>query len=217
MQLALIVTVLALVNALAAYCAIRNLEKDYLNGDKLFSSSMNYYLLIASIVMIGCISVCFVAKNSVSYIALTKLLGAYIFISMAGIYDYKTRKIPNYIPISMFCFGIVILGIESFLMKELSPYLISSLIGSLASMTVLYVASKLSKGGVGFGDVKLFGAIGFCVGMYAVFTVMTLAIVLCALAAVPILIMKKKTIRGDLPFAPFIYLAYVITLILSLY
>lgn len=216
MQLALII-VLALVNALAAYCAIRNLEKDYMEGEKLFSSSLNYYLLIALITLVGSIAVCFVEKNSVSYIALTKLMGTYIFISMASIYDYKTKKIPNYIPLCMVAFGMVLLVIESLLTKGLSPFLISSVIGSLASMTVLYVASKLSKGGVGFGDVKLFGAIGFCVGMYAVFTIMTLSIVLCALLAIPILLMKKKTIRGDLPFAPFIYFAYTITLILSLY
>jgi len=216
MQTISIVFSMILILTGAAYCAILDLEKNYLK-DKLFSSRTHYVVLIAGMCLLGGFSAFMVCGKAVSYFTVAKTLIAYVLVSMAAIYDFKTKKIPNYIPLVLSCISIVILVLEYLIVKDTQMYIISSVFGALSSMAVLYVASKLSHGGVGFGDVKLFGAIGLCIGFYGVFATMLLSLLACALFAVPVMAVKTKSLRGDLPFAPFIYIAYSFVLILSQY
>ncbi len=217
MTISLGILIMALITGLVSYCAILDLEKKHLENHSLFEKPMYKYFLISALCLVGAVSTYFVYSNSISFYAMAKLLITYIAVSIAAIYDFKLKKIPNMIPIGLFIVSIAILVIESIFTDNATAFLISSFLGCLSSMLILYIAAKVSKGGVGFGDVKLFGAIGFCVGFYAVFTVMTLSILCCAIVGIPTTYLKKKTIRGDLPFAPFIYLGYVITMLLSLY
>ena len=57
---------------------------------------------------------------------------------------------------------------------------------------------------MGLGDVKLAGAIGFLLGWPDVTLALVLAFFVGSIFAIPLLLMKRKTLKDALPFGPFI-------------
>ena len=57
---------------------------------------------------------------------------------------------------------------------------------------------------MGLGDVKLAGAIGFLLGWPDIVLALVLAFLVGSIFAIPLLLMKRKTLKDALPFGPFI-------------
>lgn len=157
------------------------------------------------------------AEHTVSALAVLELGICYMAILGAAVIDWKLRVIPNYF------LGVLILlrggiFIYEFLCVE-SPfaYLLSSLLGCFLCALFLIIANRISKGGIGRGDIKLLSGVGLMAGIYIVFTVLLLALLCCiAVTAIPVLL-KKKSIKTHLPFGPFIYMGFVLMCLLTLY
>ena len=74
----------------------------------------------------------------------------------------------------------------------------------------------LTRGGVGAGDVKLFAVLGFYFGSGPIFTVVFLTIVYAAVYNIVKLVMKKTDLKQEIPFAPFIFLGTLTTMLLGM-
>ena len=79
----------------------------------------------------------------------------------------------------------------------------------MVSFLILGIANKLSKGGIGLGDVKLLSCIGFMCDIYIVIKTLTLALLACICILGVLLILKKQTVKDHLPFAPFIHIGFI--------
>jgi prepilin signal peptidase PulO-like enzyme (type II secretory pathway) len=90
-------------------------------------------------------------------------------------------------------------------------------IGGVIPFVGLLALSRLTRGGLGMGDVKLFGALGFLVGLYATISTLFLALLICVAASFVLLIAKKRGLKDKLPFAPFILAGFTAAMILSAY
>lgn len=145
------------------------------------------------------------------------LMIAFVAAVMAGIGDYKLKLIPNLIPLSITGIRALLFVTEALIFEAPVALIISSVAGGLLCMLLLFIAMKLTKGGIGYGDIKLMGAIGFCVGYRAVFSILLAALFACVLFAIPLVAMKKKKMTGEMPFAPFICVGCAITLALAMY
>ena len=66
------------------------------------------------------------------------------------------------------------------------------------------------------GDAKLIGALGALCGGVCVMGTLFFGTLLAALCAVFLLLTKKATMKYTMPFGPFIFAGYLITIVLGL-
>lgn len=121
--------------------------------------------------------------------------------------DITTRLIPN--KILVFFLGVVV--VER-LFIPLNPWW-SSILGAVIGFGLLFLLGYLSKGGMGGGDIKLFGVLGLFLGWQGTLITLVVASVLGLIYGLYQLIRKVDKSRY-IPFGPFIaigaYLSYFV-------
>jgi len=86
-------------------------------------------------------------------------------------------------------------------------------LGGAVGFAILFLIAIVSRGGMGWGDVKLAALIGLVTGFPLVFFSLIMGAIIGGIAAVALLIAKKKTRHETIPFGPFLALTAMITLI----
>lgn len=133
----------------------------------------------------------------------------------AMIVDQRSHQIPNSIVLSAYIGGAVLLGLEFLFQSETAgKTLLSGVIGAACCVVLFYVMSRMTKEGIGMGDVKLISAMGWLLGFVSTIIAILFALVICTLAAVVLLLAKKKSKNDCIPFGPFLFFGYVIMMLL---
>lgn len=86
-------------------------------------------------------------------------------------------------------------------------------IGGGIGFVVFLLIAVISRGGMGWGDVKLAALVGLATGIPLVFLALIIGTILGGLVAVALLIGKKRGRREAIPFGPFLSLGTLITLL----
>jgi leader peptidase (prepilin peptidase)/N-methyltransferase len=147
-----------------------------------------------------------------------KALAGYLFgaslLTLACI-DAETGLLPDVITIPMIAAGLAINLAGVF--TTFRAAVIGAVLGYAVLVVVLYAARAIGgRDGLGFGDLKLFAAIGAWFGVASVSQVFLVSFVLAAAHGV-LLVMRGKASSDDaMPFGPFIALAGVFTLFAGL-
>ena len=150
-------------------------------------------------------------------ITLTTLLLMILSLSFIIIFfiDLKHFIIPNEITFSMMALGFL----KSFdpNLNSLFPNYINSLIGGLLGYgiiwSIIYFYKQVrKKEGMGLGDAKLFGVIGFWFGWIAIPFVIFMSSVIALLSVVPSLLKNSRTMSSQIPFGPYIIIGTLIYL-----
>jgi len=76
-----------------------------------------------------------------------------------------------------------------------------------------FVVAMASRGGMGWGDVKLAGLIGLATGFPMVLVAIVLGAGLGAIVGVVLMAIRKKGMKSLIPFGPFLSVATMVTLI----
>jgi leader peptidase (prepilin peptidase)/N-methyltransferase len=97
--------------------------------------------------------------------------------------------------------------------SEIVPNIKYSAIGGGIGLVLFLLIVLISRGGMGWGDVKMAALIGLITGFPLVFVALFLAVVLGGLAAVILLLLKIKKRKEGIPFAPFLSIAAIVTLL----
>lgn len=156
-------------------------------------------------------------QHSVSFTAMLKMTLAMCVLSCIFITDLELMIIPNICSVVLLAGRCVTVLIEFVVAKdEALVWLLNSLIALVASLLLLLIMSKVTHGGLGMGDVKLFSSLGFLCGIRAVCFTLMFAFLACALVSTGLLITKKKQLKDSLPLGPFIWLGYGMTVLLSI-
>ncbi len=186
---------------------------------KAASYQLNGIFCLSSFFLIGISAFCgyIVSKNAVSIIANFELGMCYLATLAAAVIDLKTRTIPNFIPIILVCARLVFFIYEILFVDAALSYLVSSLMGCFLCALLLIIANKISKGGIGGGDIKLLSCIGLMCGVYVVFSTLLLALIACMVVSFVFLALKKHSLKEHLPFGPFIYLGLTAMCLFTLY
>ena len=119
--------------------------------------------------------------------------------------DLEHRIIPNII---VYPGMVIALAVAVFA----SPGLKSAAIGGAVGLGLLLIPALISRGGMGWGDVKLAGMIGLVTGFPLAFVAIFLAIFAGAVVGVALLLLKVKSRKEAIPFGPFLSLAAMATL-----
>lgn len=149
-----------------------------------------------------------------SMIKMTVAMGV---LSCAFITDMELMIIPNVCSLVLIVCRVLTIMYEFIWTKdEAVAWLLNSVVALIVSLILLLIMSKVTHGGIGMGDVKLFSSLGFLCGIRAVCFTLMFAFLLCALASTGLLILKKKNLKDSLPLGPYIWLGYGVTVLLSI-
>jgi len=91
--------------------------------------------------------------------------------------------------------------------------MVSSVIGGATGFILLLIPAIIYPAGIGWGDVKMAALIGLVTGFPLVFVALFTGIVCGGLVAGLLLLLKMKGRREAIPFAPFLSLATIVTLL----
>lgn len=133
-----------------------------------------------------------------SYILLVILL-------ISAVTDIKSGLILNRLMIAGLILGLV-LKIITFDLDILK----SSIIFFIATGGILFIISYVSKGGLGMGDVKLITVSSLFMDITTTITVFLISLILTAVSAVILLLLKKTGMKQKIPFAPFLLAGYIV-------
>ncbi len=102
---------------------------------------------------------------------------------------------------------------EIWLTKMIEPGIASAALGGGIGFALFLLIALVSRGGMGWGDVKLAALIGLATGFPLVFLAIIMGAILGGIVAVALVIAKKRKRRETIPFGPFLALAAMITLL----
>jgi leader peptidase (prepilin peptidase)/N-methyltransferase len=102
---------------------------------------------------------------------------------------------------------------ETWLTQVIEPGIASAALGGAIGFAIFLLIALVSRGGMGWGDVKLAALIGLATGLPLVFLAIIMAAILGGIVAVALLIAKKRNRRQTIPFGPFLALAAMVTLL----
>jgi leader peptidase (prepilin peptidase)/N-methyltransferase len=102
---------------------------------------------------------------------------------------------------------------QPWLAEELIDRVANAALGGGIGFGIFLLIAIASRGGMGWGDVKLVGLIGLATGFPLVFFSIILGAILGAAVAVALVVARKRTFKETLPFGPFLALAAMVTLL----
>ena len=131
--------------------------------------------------------------------------------------DWHDRRIPNKILVLLLAARGILLCIEWAAYPEYGfSLLLSVLFGLLTGGGMFLLASVISRGGIGMGDIKLFAVTGSYMGSGSILAVIFLTVMASAVYSVVMLLLKKVKLKEEIPFAPFILVGTVLTMALGM-
>ena len=109
--------------------------------------------------------------------------------------DLSQKIILDEVLLLLVITGLAYVGIIGDVWKE-------SLAGALAGTGLLGLVYVLSKGGMGFGDVKFAGVLGIWTGFPGIVVTLYLAFLIGGAAALLLCVMHKADMKSRIPFGP---------------
>lgn len=144
------------------------------------------------------------------------LLGT--LLTAAAYIDALSHKIPNWI---VLCTAAVFAGctVLDFVLSgtDAVPMALNSVLAAAVFFVVFFLVRLASRGGVGYGDIKMITAAALILGIYGTFSFLLVSHVLAAVAAIALLVSKKATRKDGLPFGPFFYLGYLVAILAGMF
>lgn len=121
--------------------------------------------------------------------------------------DLDTLRLPDVLVLPL-----LLVGLVRALFVPGQPGLSLSILGAVAAGGAFWLIAKIYPQGMGFGDVKLAAALGAYLGFPQVFLAVFLASVGGSLWGGLMLIFKKRGLKQQIPFGPYLALGAILTL-----
>ncbi len=189
---------------------------------KIFSKEMfknikpNYILMIVtSLIYLVMLYNFGISSEFINNVKLIKFLILTPMLLSAFVIDYKLQIIPNRLNLTIFEVGLVFTFIEGMINFNIAIYyLLGMLAGGGIFLLITLIGGLIAgKEAMGFGDVKLMGALGLFFGWPNMIIISLISFLVGAILSIILLITKKKSTSEYIPFGPFIVIATFITIL----
>ena len=158
------------------------------------------------------VAVLYVALLYVSGFSITtlKFLILIPMLISAFMIDYKLQIIPNRLTLTIFEFGLIFTFVESLLnvgggINIFKDNILGMVAGGGIFLLITLIGGAIAgKEAMGFGDVKLMGAMGLFFGWERIIMISVIAFLLASIFSIVILIARKRKMDEYIPFGPFI-------------
>lgn len=140
---------------------------------------------------------------------------------IAFMIDLKLQIIPNRLTLTIFETGLVFTFAKTLLITGGGINIfIDSMVGMLVGGGIFLIITLIGgaiagKEAMGFGDVKLMGALGLFFGWLNMILISVMSFLFAAVVSIIILISRKKKFSEYIPFGPFIVVASMIPIYIS--
>ena len=182
-------------------------KKDY--KPNLLLSQITMFIYILLLYVFG------IQKAFLGNLALIKYLILTPMLLSAFIIDYKLQIIPNRLNMTMFEIGIILMFLAGILNANIA---IDMFLGMLAGAGIFLLITLIGgliagKEAMGFGDVKLMGALGIFFGLTNIIAITLMSFLIGAILSIILLATKIKKTDEYIPFGPFIVIATFIAMV----
>ena len=175
----------------------------------------NYILiLVTAIIYVGLIYVYGIKDTLIANLDLIKFMILTPMLLSAFVIDYKLQIIPNRLNLTIFETGLIFCFLYGLSNVAIS---INMFLGMLAGAGIFLAITFLGglfygKEAMGFGDVKLMGALGLFFGLSNIIIITLLSFLIGAILSIILLVTKIRKTNEYIPFGPFIVIASLISI-----
>lgn len=129
--------------------------------------------------------------------------------------DKKLQIIPNRLNLCIFEIGLAFAFMHGMCnIYDGIEFLLGGLLGAGIFLVITLLGGLIAgKEAMGFGDVKLMGALGLFFGWKMIIAVALIAFLIAAITSIFLMITKKKKSNEYIPFGPFIVIASLIVML----
>lgn len=182
------------------------------------NKTINYTLIVAIAITYMALLYCYgFSFNIANDLSLIKYMILTPMLLSALIIDYKIQIIPNRLNLTIFETGLIFTFLSGVFinLNVAINMLLGCLIGGGIFLIITLIGGLIAgKEAMGFGDVKLMGAMGLYLGAINIVAVTVIAFLLGALISIILLATKKKKTDEYIPFGPFIVIAAFIVILI---
>ena len=175
----------------------------------------NYILMIlTSIIYMTLIYVYGIQETLIANLDLIKFIIITPMLLSAFVIDYKLQIIPNRLNLAIFEIGIIFTFLYGLSNVAIT---INMLLGMVAGGGIFLLITLIGglfygKEAMGFGDVKLMGALGLFFGISNIIIITLVSFLIGAILSIVLLATKIKKSNEYIPFGPFIVIATFISI-----
>ena len=133
-----------------------------------------------------------------------------------GRIDYLKRIIPNLVLLVLVVVQAVLLTVEWAAGRAgIAEIFMPPVAGGAMTLGLFLLVRVFSKGGIGMGDIKLCAVLGFYLGSSLILVDLIVCFGFSAIYSIVQIIRKKLSIKGQIPFAPFICIGTTLLLLIG--
>jgi peptidase A24A prepilin type IV len=188
---------------------------EYIYKKRYNISKQNIYLLVIYLLIGVAIGILYKVYEYDILKSLKALTIISVVLIVAGI-DYREKIIPNEAIIFILSIASILILINIFKNKvETLAIFIDSTVAMILGAGLFAISKAVSKNGVGMGDIKIIGALGFYLRTYALIGVLMVSLVSIAVYGMFKILTKKATTKDEIAFAPFIAFGVTTCMILG--
>lgn len=189
-------------------------SKDFFIEHKINFKPHYILMLITSIIYIGLVYKFGIRDTIVANLDLIKYAILTPLLLSAFVIDYRLQIIPNRLNLTIFEIGIIFTFLYGLSDIAIS---INMFLGMLAGGGIFLLITLVGglvygKEAMGFGDVKLMGALGLFFGLSNIIIITLVSFLIGAILSIGLLATKIKKSDEYIPFGPFIVIATFISM-----
>ena len=175
----------------------------------------NYILMVlTSIIYITLIYVYGIQETIVGNLDLIKFMILTPMLLSVFVIDYKLQIIPNRLNLTIFEVGLIFAFLYGLSNVAITINMLLGMLvgGGIFLLITLAGGIFYGKEAMGFGDVKLMGALGMYFGFSNIIIITLVSFLIGAILSIVLLVSKIKKSNEYIPFGPFIVIATFISI-----
>ena len=190
------------------------ISKDFFTEMKVNFKPKYLLMLITTIIYISLVYVYGIKDTLIANLDLIKYIILTPMLISAFIIDFKLQIIPNRLNLTIFEVGLIFAFIYGLSNVAIT---INMLLGMCVGAGIFLLITLLGglfygKEAMGFGDVKLMGALGLYFGLSNIIIITLVSFLIGAILSIFLLITRIKKTSEYIPFGPFIVIASFISM-----
>ena len=185
------------------------ISKDIITEYKMNFKPNYILMLLTAAIYVSLIYVYGIKETLIANFDLIKFIILTPMLLSAFVIDYKLQIIPNRLNLMIFEIGIIFAFLYGLSNVAIT---INMLLGMLAGGGIFLLITLIGglfygKEAMGFGDVKLMGALGLYFGLSNIIIITLVSFLIGAILSIILLVTKLKKSDEYIPFGPFIVIA----------
>ena len=190
------------------------ISKDFITEHKINFKPNYILMLLTSVIYVFLVYKFGIQQTIIANLDLLKFMILTPMLLSAFIIDYKLQIIPNRLNLTIFEVGIIFAFLYGMSDVAITINMLLGMIvgGGIFLLITLMGGLFYGKEAMGFGDVKLMGALGLFFGFSNIIIITLVSFLIGAILSIMLLVTKIKKSDEYIPFGPFIVIASFISM-----